>query len=742
MEDNSGGRLAIRVEHGGHAILARPVPSPSTNRYAAANAGERPSAHLQRAQDLHQQGVAHARQDRWRQALRAFNEAVRLAPDQPAFNYCKGVALCRFDRFDDAREAFMEELRVTPTHAPALAEIGTCLARTGRTRDGIPYLQEGVRLLPNMPLAQYSLGLALLTENRRNEAIDALDKSIMLDAGYAEAYRTRGLAYVMDGQFDKAVDDLRAAATLDSQNYKAILELGMNFGAAARDRQAARLFELAADSAPNVALPQYLYGQFLISHRQFERGLNYVDRALALDPLQAEHYVARGFGVLGQGRVEEAVAAYRRAGELDPANAAIAGTLLFALQHKPGVTREELLREHKRWALLYRPQAPTDRLAFPNAPDPARKPRLGLVSADLHRHAVSFLVLRAFEELAVLGYEIVCYKTDSKRQDDDFSERYKEISVSWRDVSGMDEPTLGRQILEDRIDVLFDLAGHTAGNRLSLFATRAAPIQLGWAGYVGTVGLDTYDGLIADPVEIPPEHDASYVERPIRLPDCYVCYHPPEKAPEVPPLPSATGGRFTFGCFNRPAKLNEEVGKAWARILEEVPDSRILMVYGGLGEASTRDAIYGVLGRGGVPRERIELVGESEQPKLLEAYGEVDLALDPFPYSAGVTTLEAMWMGVPTVTFVGDTFAGRHSAAHLTAAGLSGFCTDSVDDYVAMAVGWTRRRDELAELRRTLRPRVAASPLCDASRFAGNLSRELMRLWTEWCEARNARTAA
>lgn len=737
MEDNSSGRLAIHVEHGGHAIMARPLPQP-----VAKASSELPSSNLRRAQDLHQQGVAHARQDRWRPALRAFNEAARLAPEQAGFNYCKGVALCRFDRFDDAREAFMAELRVMPAHAPALAEIGTCLARTGRTRDGIPYLQEGLRLMPNMPLAQYSLGLAFLTESRRGEAIEALDRSIALDAGYAEAYRTRGLAYVMDGKFDKAVDDLRAASTLDSQNYKAILELGMNFGAAAREQQAGRLFELAADSAPDVALPQYLFGHFLINHRQFERGLGYIDRALNLDPLRVEHHVAKGFGVLGQGRVEEAVAAYRRAGELDPANAAVAGTLLFALQHKPGVTREELLREHRRWATLYRPQAPVDRLSFPNQPDPARKPRLGLVSADLHRHAVSFLVLRAFEALAALGYEICCYKTDSKRMDDDFSERYKEISVSWRDVSGMDEPTLAQQIGDDRIDVLFDLAGHTAGSRLSLFAARAAPIQLGWAGYVGTVGLDTYEGLIADPVEIPPEHDATYVERPIRLPDCYVCYHPPQDAPDVPALPSLNGGRFTFGCFNRPAKLNGEVGKAWARILEQVPDSRILMVYGGLGETSTREAIYRVLGEGGVSPDRVELVGEAEQPKLLQAYGEVDLALDPFPYSAGVTTLEAMWMGVPTVTFVGDTFAGRHSAAHLTAAGLGSFCADSIDDYVAMAVGWTRRRGELDELRRGLRDRVAASPLCDAPRFAGNLSRELMRLWTEWCEARTAREAA
>jgi len=235
---------------------------------------------------------------------------------------------------------------------------------------------------------------------------------------------------------------------------------------------------------------------------------------------------------------------------------------------------------------------------------------------------------------------------------------------------------------------------------------------------VGTVGLDTYDGIIADPIEIPPQDDPFYVEQVIRLPDCYVCYHPPIDPPDVAPLPCASREHFTFGSFNRPAKVNEEVGRAWARILNEVPGSRIRMVYGGLGEGATQEALYGVLGRGGVPRDRVDLVGETEQAKLLLAYAEVDLGLDPFPYSGGLTTLEAMWMGVPTVTYVGDTFAGRHSATHLSAAGLVQFCTNSIDDYVATAVRLSRQRDDLAELRSGLRERLANSPLCDAPRFA------------------------
>uniref|UniRef100_Q07N75 protein O-GlcNAc transferase n=1 Tax=Rhodopseudomonas palustris (strain BisA53) TaxID=316055 RepID=Q07N75_RHOP5 len=696
-------------------------------------------ASLRRAAQLHEEGIRHARANQWKRALAAFREAVQLAPHLPHLNFRLGVALCRADRFDEAIEAFQRELLFSRDHGPATAEIGTCYARTGRAAKGIPYLERGLKLLPNQPLAQYSLGLALLTENRRREAIAALDRALVLDASYAEAYRTRGLALAMDGQFDKAVEDMRAAAALSSDNSRAIIDLGLMFGRAERDQQAGRLFEAAAKAAPRLALAQYYYGHFLINHKRFQEGLDYIDNALELDPLHTDSHVARGFGYLGQGRIEDAVAAFRQAGKLKPDNAPIAGTLLFALQHKPGVTESELLTEHKKWARLYRRGVSHDRLLFDNDPDPRRRPRLGIVSADMHRHAAAFLTLTAFEQLTGLGFEIVCFKTDRKRVEDDVSDRFKAIALEWRDISDLDDAAAITQIMSDKIDVLFDLSGHTAGNRLGVFERRAAPIQLGWAGYVGTVGLDTYEGIIADRVEIPHGHDGYYTEPVIRLPDCYVSYLPPIGAPAVGQLPCISRDQFTFGCFNRPAKLNEAVARTWKRILDQVPSARVLMIYGGLQETSTREAVLGVLARCGIDTGRVELVGEFEQSKLLQGYNQVDLALDPFPYSGGVTTLEAMWMGVPVVTLTGGTFAGRHSASHLTAAGLTEFCTTTEDQYVSTAVAWAGRRDALAALRATLRERVASSPLCDAGRFAGHLSAELNRLWQGWCSERRAR---
>lgn len=692
---------------------------------------------LRRARKLHGRGLELARAKRWDDAARRFDEAARAAPGQPEFNYALGCALSQMGHLVPAIEAFRRELAIRPGDAPSLMEFGTCLARLGRNKEAIVCLQAVARIRPDTPFVHFNLGLALLAENHRVAAIESFTRMLAMDIRYADAYRMRSVAHALGGDDDKAHDDLMAAAVLDHKDHKAMLDLGNELSKKDRRLDAGRLFEAAALAAPKLALPQFIFGYFLIVSRRFELGLSYVERAIKLDPTLAGAHHARGHGLLGQGRVEEAVAAYRRANELQPDNAEFAGGLLFALQHKRGVTKTELLDAHKQWATLYRPQAPKDRLTFANDPSPGRKLRIGLVSGDMRNHAVTFITLRAFERLAALGHEFFCYKTMGRLcPDDAFSDRYKAIAASWHEVADLDDAALAGLIAEHEVDILFDLSGHTAGSRLSLFAARAAPVQLTWAGYVGTIGLDTYDGIIADPVEIPPSHDEFYVEPVVRLPDCYVCYEPPAEAPDAGPLPFLRTRTFTFGCFNRAAKLNADVARAWAKILARVPGARILIAHTGLNEKGPREIVYGILESGGLKRDRVDLVGigASGQSKLLETYAtSVDLALDPFPYTGGVTTLEAMWMGVPTVTLVGETFAGRHSATHLTAAGLAEFCTTSVDAYVDLAAAWSTRIEELAALRARLRQTVAASPLNDPTRFGDNLDRALRQVWSSWC---------
>jgi predicted O-linked N-acetylglucosamine transferase (SPINDLY family) len=340
--------------------------------------------------------------------------------------------------------------------------------------------------------------------------------------------------------------------------------------------------------------------------------------------------------------------------------------------------------------------------------------------------------LCALEGLRSLPCETYGYSVSSAR--DDLTDRMIAASTAWRHARGLSDEELADQIRADRIDLLFDLGGHTADNRLLVFARKPAPIQLTWIGYVGTTGLSAIDYLVADRRHVPEGSESHYRERVIRLPDGYICYDPPTYAPAVLPPPASAQGCVTFGCFNSPAKIGPDVLAAWMMVLLGVPGSRLLLKYKGMDDPATGRLLRGFFADGGVAPERIELHGVTRHDDALATYGRVDIALDTFPYSGGLTTCEALWMGVPVVTWPGETFAGRHSLSHLSNVGL----TETVarrdrSHYVEIAVGLARDLPRLAGLREELRPRMAGSPLCDGDRLARNLLASLRDPWREWC---------
>jgi predicted O-linked N-acetylglucosamine transferase (SPINDLY family) len=469
----------------------------------------------------------------------------------------------------------------------------------------------------------------------------------------------------------------------------------------------------------------------LVTERQPDRALAVLDgggRALA-DP-DAE--CVRSLALIVQGRIDEALAAARRGIALAPDFHALHHVLLYALQHQPGIDSAALLVAHRRWAALQEravrplPPVPRERL------DPDRRPVIGLVSGDLRNHAVAQLTIGAVEALARRGHRIVCFANQDEH--DQMSVRFA-AAASWHAVRMLGDAALAALIRRLGVDVLIDLAGHTGRDRLAVFAMRAAPLQGTWAGYVGTTGLSTMDFLIADAVQVPAGEDACYVERVVRLPGSYVTYSPPAgSAPLVAP-PCVATGAITFGCFNRPAKLNAPLIALWARILDGVPDSRLLLRYAGLDGGTTRRTVEAWLDAAGLARERVLFEGGGTPRAMRDAYARVDVALDTQPYSGGVTTLEAVWMGVPVVTWRGASFAGRHGATHLHAMGLDSLIADDPDGYVARAIALARDRTRLAALRASLREHLAASPLCDPGRFADHFAAALRALWRERCGA-------
>jgi len=281
--------------------------------------------------------------------------------------------------------------------------------------------------------------------------------------------------------------------------------------------------------------------------------------------------------------------------------------------------------------------------------------------------------------------------------------------------------------------VLFDLAGHTAYHRLLTFARKPAPLQISWIGYEGATGLTAIDYLLADRYVSPETAEPSDPTRVLRMPHGYLCYDPPAEAPPVAPPPSLAKGHATFGSFNNLAKINPAVVAVWAKILRRAPTARLILKYRGLGDVTVRRRYLELFAAHGVEPPRLELQPPSAYAELLAAYHQIDVALDPFPFSGSVTTCEALWMGVPVITCPAETFASRHSLSHLSNVGLTETIAHDLDEYVEMAVSWASDGPRLAGLRAGLRERMAASPLCDGERFAAELSLLLHTV----CEAAN-----
>ena len=363
--------------------------------------------------------------------------------------------------------------------------------------------------------------------------------------------------------------------------------------------------------------------------------------------------------------------------------------------------------------------------------------RLGFVSADFARHPIGFFYVRAVECLRAENVETVCYSNRTEK--DDYTARFKAAAHVWRDVRGLSDEALAQQIRADRIDVLFDLSAHTAENRLLVFARKPAPIQIAWAG---PTGLAAMDYILADGHLIPAGCESFYREKVLRMPDVYGCYAPDPEAPQAGPLPALSTGQVTFGSLNNFAKITPQVIETWAAILGRLPRSRLVLRYGTSGfSGDARRRFVEALAAAGIAADRLELAGWVPFARRLDLYQTIDVGLDPFPYSGSTTTCEALWMGVPVITYLGATSYSRGSLPHLVQAGLAELAACERSAYIERAVALAEDLPRLAAIRAHLRSRMAASPLCDGPRLAANLMALLRDAWRQWVASSSARGA-
>lgn len=527
------------------------------------------------------------------------------------------------------------------------------------------------------------------------------------------------------GRTDEARAGFTRALRTSPEHPAAHYFLGRIAQDSGKSDEAMRHFERSAQSDPAFAPPRVDGGALLFSLGRLEIAGQWFRDAIARNPALPEAYNNLGSVLKEQGRVPEAIDCFRRAIELRPDYASAHSNLLFVLHYLPGMTQSRLKAEHQAW---------TARQAVPSTPSPASAPprpghtlSVGFVSADLYRHPVG-VFLAPFALHHDRQRIRTVYYSDTTREDD-LTRTIRSTAGIWRQTHGVSDDTLARQIAEDGIDVLVDLAGHTAGNRLRLFARRAAPVQASWIGYFNTTGIPAMDAILMDATTAPPGTDDAFCERVIRLSTRF-CYLPPDYAPAVGAPPCGSTGSFAFGSFNNLAKLTHEVTGLWAEILRRTDDTRLILKWRSLADDGTRRRIEQAFAAHGIDAGRVVLRGWSGHRDSLAEYADVDLALDPFPFSGGLTSCDALYMGVPVLTWSGELPVSRQTAAILNAIGLEDFTCESREDFLrrAVAMASASAHARLVELRQTLRDRMLRSPLCDGRRHAAEVADALWAL--------------
>ena len=427
---------------------------------------------------------------------------------------------------------------------------------------------------------------------------------------------------------------------------------------------------------------------------------------------------------------EKAASFYRDLLATEPDNTAAHSTFLLSLHYNPHITKQQIYKEHLCWdqqhalPLMFIEDTPKMQQKT------SRPLRIGFTSGSFKQHPVGFFILGLLQNWCPEWANIYLY-SDTKNTDM-FTQLIRNQSLTWRETAQLSDNELTKLIQTDSIDILFDLSGHAEGSRLLAFARSPAPIQAKWVGgQFNTTGMQAMDHFLTDWVESPEGEEEWFTERLVRLPDGYVSYTPPDYAPEVGLLPALRNRFVTFGCFNNLAKVNQEVVRIWSEILRRTPRCKLVLKSHQLKDPEVVDELSQEFQDHGISPERLDLRQPSPHGELLAQYNDIDIALDPFPYSGGLTTCEALWMGVPVLTKPGETFAGRHAASHVSNVGLTDWVVDTEEEYIETAIKWAKNLGGLTKLRAGLREQMRNSPLCDHERFAQNFRDALYWMWQD-----------
>ncbi|MGJ5177187.1 tetratricopeptide repeat protein [Bradyrhizobium oligotrophicum] len=684
---------------------------------------------------LHLLGVIEKDCGRFDQAVPILARAVESDPRSAEAQSDLGFALARLGRHEEARARYERAIALRPNFPTTLTQLGNALTSLFRFEEAIAAHDRAIALKPDHAEAHANRGMALLLTGKHEAAGQSFDRALSLQPRLLTALFGKGLACMNLRDFDAALAALDAALAINPQAAAIIAQRGRVYQEQGRFDDADAAFDAALALDP--LLDDALRGKATVSlvRGHVAQAIAVIETMLAQNPNQESAWTLLGVCAAMQGDIATAIAHYDRALAINPNHEDAITKKIFALDFLPDVKLKRLQAERKYWWDAIGARLPRVVLGARDL-DPDRRLVVGYVSSDFREHSAALGFLPILRHHDHTKFQIIAYSCSPVR--DAKTDLCRQLVDRWVEAWQLTDDRLAEQIQADEVDILVDLSGHSAGHRLTLFARKPAPIQVSAIGSVTGTGLPVMDYLLADPVVIPAEVRPLFAEKIYDLPALITIEPPPAIPPS--PLPMLRNGHVTFGSFNRVDKFSEPTISLWAKLMAATPGSVIVLKNHSMDDPLLRDRLIAHFVAHGIEADRVRCVGKTGREEHLAMFADIDIALDPFPQNGGISTWEALQMGVPVVTKLGGTPAARAGGAIVKAVGLDDWVADDDDGYLAIALKFCAQPAELAALRAQLPAMVSNSAAGNCALYTRHVEQAYRTFWRDHCARPTTRT--
>ena len=664
------------------------------------------------------------------EALNAMQQSAALNTEDTEVHYNLALVLKELDRFEEAEASYKKAISLQPNYFKAHNNLGSILEKLGRSDEAELSYRQAIALNPDFAEANYNLGNILQDFGQFEEALLSYKKTMSLNPNLFDIHTNLGNTLQELNLFEEAEESYRKAISLQPDDFKAYNNLGIALKELGRFGEAELCYRQAIFLNPAFVEAHFNLGNTLLKLGKLKESEAKLRHTIILNPNFVEAHVNLGNTLKKFNRFKEADASYRQAIVLDPNYNHAYNNKNICLNYSSLWSPLFIFQQHLEFEKQFGGLEVRTTLSLPVKKQPGDKLRIGYISGDFNKHSVAYFFEPLLQHHNANAVETFCYY--NYHVIDAATKRLMSFSNYWHSIFGVSDTDVVNLIKNDNIDILVDLSGHTDKNRLLVFAQKPAPIQVTWLGYPNTTGLSAIDyrltDIIADPIG---EADDLHSETLLRLPNGFQCYKGDQTVIADVNLPQKSNGYITFGSFNNLSKVTPEVIKAWSKILHAVPISRLILKNSQLNHGKKQ--LLELFKQEGIAEDQIKLYGTlASMEEHLKLYSAIDIGLDPFPFNGATTTCEALWMGVPVITLLGDRHVGRVGASILTNVGLTDFIAQDIDDYVELAIKMASNIEYLQDIRQGLRKKMESSPLCNGKSFACDIENAYQDMWSKY----------